>query len=231
MARKSFQKITFGILIVFTVLILGSFLIYKNTTMPKIPENFEIQQFETEKAELLIGVISDTHIPSRAKILPQEIQEIFNDVDLIIHAGDIENLETLRELEKMPTIHAQTPIFAVEGNTDSIGVKEKLPEGLLLKIYDWKIGIVHSPFPFWLGSHFNWIQEKVAKELVEKQNLDILIFGHTHVAFLKELSFEEKKIFLINSGSPTNPLFSKPSIGILKITKDSFKGEIINIER
>ncbi|MBZ9578486.1 metallophosphoesterase [Patescibacteria group bacterium] len=199
--------------------------------MPKIPENFEIQQFETEKGEFLIGIISDTHVPSRAKILPEEIKEIFKGVDLIIHAGDIEHLETLRELEKVPAVPTQVPIFAVEGNTDSIEVKEKLPEGLLLKIYGWKIGIVHSPFPFWLGSHFNWIQEKVAKELVKKQNLDILIFGHTHVALLKELNFEGKKILLINPGSPTVPLFSKASICLLKITKDSFKGEIVYLEK
>jgi len=231
MARKFFQKITFGILVVFTVLTLGSFLIYKNTTMPEIPENFEIQQFETEKGELLIGIISDTHIPGRAEALPGEIEEIFKGVDLIIHAGDIENSETLKELEKMPTVPTQAPIFAVEGNIDSIEAKEKLPEGLLLKIYDWKIGIVHSPFPFWLGSHFNWTQEKVAKELVKEQNLDILIFGHTHVAFLKELNFEGKKVLLINPGSPTVPLFSKASICLLKITKDSLKGEIIFLEK
>ncbi|MBZ9569632.1 metallophosphoesterase [Patescibacteria group bacterium] len=229
MARKFFQKIIFGILISLIVLAFGSFLIYKNTAMPKIPENFEIHQPPTNIIgggdELLIGVISDTHVPSRAEVLPREIEEIFKEVDLIIHAGDIENLETLGELEKISLV------FAVEGNMDFPETKEKLPEGLLLKIYDWKIGIVHSPFPFWLGSHFNWIQEKVAKELVKKQNLDILIFGHTHVAFLKELDFGEKKIFLINSGSPTVPFFSKASVCLLKITKDSFKGEIIFLEK
>lgn len=211
--------------------------------MPNIPEDFEIRQpfinnIGGEDNEVLIGIISDTHIPSRAKVLPKKIRDIFKGVDLIIHAGDIENFKTLRELEKI------APVFAVEGNTDFVEVKEKLPEGLLLKIYDWKIGIVHSPFPFWLGSHFNWIQEKVAKELVKKQNLDILIFGHTHRTLLKELNYkpvaslpvivsqlsEGKKILLINPGSPTVPLFSKASVCLLRITKDSFKGEIIAFE-
>lgn len=214
-------------------------MIYKNKTMPNIPEDFEIRQpfidnIGGEDNEVLIGIISDTHIPSRAKVLPKKIKEVFSThggsteggkgVDLIIHAGDIENFKTLRELEKI------APVFAIEGNTDFADVKEKLPEGLLLKIYDWKIGIVHSPFPFWLGSHFNWTQEKVAKELVKKQNLDILIFGHTHRNLLKELNFEGKKILLINPGSPTVPLFSKASVCLLKITKDSFKGEIIAFE-
>jgi len=205
--------------------IFGSFLIYKNTTMPKISRNFPQIQFETEKQELLVGVISDTHIPERTKILPEEIKEIFKDTDLIIHAGDIENLETLKELEKI------APVFAVEGNMDFREVREKLPEGILLKIYDFKIGIVHSPFSFWLGSHFNWTQEKIVQRLVKKENFDILIFGHTHRPYLGELNFEGKKILLINPGSSTAPRFSKPSVAILKITKDSFKGEIIYLKK
>ena len=37
----------------------------------------------------LIGLISDTHIPSRSKRLPDRVFEVFKDVDLIIHAGDL----------------------------------------------------------------------------------------------------------------------------------------------
>lgn len=198
--------------------------------MPKVPQNFPQIEFKTAKKEILIGVISDTHIPSIVKSLPKEIFEIFQGVNLIIHAGDIENLETLKELEKI------VPVFAVQGNVDQKETKEKLPEGLLVKIFDWKIGIIHSPFPFWLGSHFNLSQEKMAKKLAEIENFDILIFGHTHRPFLKELNFEEKdaerpkKILLINPGSPTYPFFSEPSVAILKITKDSFKGEIVNLK-
>ena len=32
---------------------------------------------------MLIGLISDTHIPDRAKILPQNVIDAFKDVDLI----------------------------------------------------------------------------------------------------------------------------------------------------
>ena len=37
---------------------------------------------------MLIGVISDTHIPERAKKIPDKVYELFEDVDLILHAGD-----------------------------------------------------------------------------------------------------------------------------------------------
>ena len=38
---------------------------------------------------MLIGLISDTHIPDRARIIPQNVIDAFEEVDLIIHAGDL----------------------------------------------------------------------------------------------------------------------------------------------
>jgi len=230
MSRKFFRKVVLGVFIIFGPLLLGTFLVSKQNKMPKIPQNFQTQNFKTEKKELLIGIISDTHIPSRAKALPEEIFEIFKNVDLIIHAGDIENLETLKELEKI------AEVIAVEGNMDQKETKEKLPEGISLKIYNFKIGIIHSPFSFWLGSHFNLVQEKMAKKLAQKENLDILIFGHTHQPFLKdaerpkEFDLEEKKVLLINPGSATVPFFTEPSVAILRINPKNFEAEILNLK-
>ena len=223
MSRKFFRRVILGILIIFVPLLLGTFLIYKQNKMPEIPENFNVQEFKTGKNEVLIGIISDTHIPSRAKNLPKEIFEVFKNVDLIIHAGDIENLETIKELEKI------AKVIAVEGNMDQKETKEKLPEGILLKIYSWKIGVIHSPFPFWSGSHLNFIQEKAAQKLVEKEKFNILIFGHTHRPFLKELNFEGKNVLLINSGSATVPFFTQPSVAILKMNPQNFEAKIINL--
>ena len=39
-----------------------------------------------------IGIISDTHIPTRQAKLPLEVLSAFNGVDLILHAGDFESL-------------------------------------------------------------------------------------------------------------------------------------------
>lgn len=223
MFGKFFQKKVLGISIII-LLIFGGFLIYKNNTMPQISENFKVQQFETEKDAIKIGVISDTHIPERARFLPGEIKEIFKEVDLIIHGGDIVNWETLKELEEI------APVFAVQGNMDFPEIREKLPAALMLKIFNFKIGIVHSPFPFWVGSHFNQSQEIIAERLVKKESLDILIFGHTHQPYLSKLDFEGKKILLLNPGSPTIPFFSESAVAILTITKESFEGEIIQLK-
>ena len=36
-----------------------------------------------------IGVVSDTHIPTRGKILPPALFRLLAGVDLILHAGDL----------------------------------------------------------------------------------------------------------------------------------------------
>ena len=38
---------------------------------------------------MLIGVLSDTHIPERAREIPEVVFEIFKDVDIILHGGDL----------------------------------------------------------------------------------------------------------------------------------------------
>ena len=61
---------------------------------------------------MLIGLISDTHIPDRAKVLPQKVIEAFNDVELILHAGDLTSPRVIEELEDI------APVMAVQGNMD-----------------------------------------------------------------------------------------------------------------
>jgi len=213
-----------GLLIILGPLFLGTFLVYKQNQMPEISGNFQVQEFKTRENEILIGIISDTHIPSRAESLPTEIFEIFKNVNLIIHSGDIDNLETIKKLESI------APVFAIKGNMDQKEIKEKLPESILLKIYSWKIGVIHSPFSFWLGSHSNFIQEKVAQKLAKKENLDILIFGHTHQPYLKEFNFQEKRFLLINPGSATTPFFTQPSVAVLKINPQNFEAQIVYLK-
>jgi putative phosphoesterase len=158
-----------------------------------------------------IGLISDTHIPSRANLLPKEIFTIFQNVDYIIHAGDIVELSVIDELEQV------APVLAVHGNMDQPEVKNALPTLNTLKILDKKIGVMHDPDILSGMNHM--------RELIKTNNLDVLIYGHTHNANIK---WEEKTLY-INPGSPTSPssLLNKPSVAILKITKDLITPEII----
>ncbi|RUM87908.1 MAG: YfcE family phosphodiesterase, partial [Thermodesulfatator sp.] len=53
------------------------------------------------------GIISDTH-----GTLPEKVLDIFQGVDLILHAGDIGSLHIIKELGSI------APVKAVHGNMD-----------------------------------------------------------------------------------------------------------------
>ncbi len=162
----------------------------------------------------LIGLISDTHIPARAKAIPNRVFEVFQDASLIIHAGDLTRLSVIEELEQM------APVVAVHGNMDTRDVKEKLPLINSVEVYDWKIGMTHS-----LSFFF---RTRRLKDVAEKQSCKIFVSGHTHQPSIK---YREGTL-LINPGSATNPIppfLTKPSVALLKITKSDIEPQIVQL--
>ncbi|EGL83809.1 hypothetical protein CathTA2_0625 [Caldalkalibacillus thermarum TA2.A1] len=59
-----------------------------------------------------IGVLSDTHVPKRAKALPAALLEGLKGLDFIIHAGDWQSLEVYDLLSRI------APVDGVAGNVD-----------------------------------------------------------------------------------------------------------------
>jgi len=162
----------------------------------------------------IIGLISDTHVPVRARRLPEEIFKIFENAEYIIHAGDFVELSVIDELEQI------APVLAVYGNMDGSEIRERMPKMNSLKLFNWKIGVVHDP-----GALFGVGK---MRDIARKNGFDVLVYGHTHNAHVK---WEGKTLF-VNPGSPTNPIppfIVKPSVGLLKITKEKINPEIIQI--
>ncbi len=160
-----------------------------------------------------IGVISDTHIPDRAGDIPVEILEEFKNVDMIIHAGDLVDLGVLDKLKSICS-----NVKAVWGNMDPEGVRRKLPEKEVLKVGNYKIGVMHGygmpdKLTDLLASHF------------KNDNVNLIIFGHSHS------SLNEKRggILFFNPGSPTDKIFSLyNSYGIIEIN-DKIEAKIIKL--
>jgi putative phosphoesterase len=162
----------------------------------------------------IVGLISDTHIPSKAKAIPPRVFEVFHEVMFILHAGDLTQLDVINDLERL------APVVASSGNMDEPSVKEKLPKMNTIDVGKWKIGVVHT-----LGA-FNNLQKmrKVAKQ----NNFQVLIFGHTHRPFIRR----EDNVLFMNPGSPTNPLppfVVKPTVGLLKISGEKIEPEIVQV--
>jgi putative phosphoesterase len=164
-----------------------------------------------QNAHKIVGVISDTHIPSRARSLPKQVLEIFEKADYIIHAGDIVELAVLDELEQL------APVVAVHGNMDGPNVSGALPKMSSLKVFGWKIGVMHDPSTAYGMNRM--------REIAKQNGFDVFVYVHTHVASIKW----EGKMLYVNPGSATDPPFLvKPSVALLRVSEVSLEPEIIH---
>lgn len=162
----------------------------------------------------IVGLISDTHIPVRAKSIPKEVFKVFEDVEFILHAGDLVSLSVIDELEQT------SPVLAVYGNMDELDVRNKLPRMDSFKLFNWKIGVTHDP-----GTLFGI---RKMREIARQNKFDVLVYGHTHRPSTK---WDENILFL-NPGSPTDPIptfIVRPSVALLRISKERIMPEIIQI--
>ena len=57
----------------------------------------EAYLYKEAGVKVKVGVLSDTHIPMKAKALSDEVIRAFQGIDHIIHAGDIGSQEVLDE--------------------------------------------------------------------------------------------------------------------------------------
>ncbi len=160
-----------------------------------------------------IGVISDTHIPDRAKEIPAKVLEVFKKVDMIIHVGDMVDISVLKKLKTVCS-----NVRAVAGNMDPSEIKDILPERDVFKVSGRTIAVVHG----W-GSPGRLLD--AVTEAFRDQKPDVVIFGHSHTPFNEV----RNGILFFNPGSPTDDFFAPyHSVGILEIDK-TVTGSIVKV--
>ncbi len=160
---------------------------------------------------MLIGLISDTHIPDRAKEIPENVYSAFKNVDLILHAGDLTSLKVIEELENI------APVIAIQGNMDRVnGIN--LPTAKVLEAEGLRIGIVH-------GEVYPRADTQQLLYLARELNVDILVSGHSH-----QPKIEQKEgILLLNPGSPVVPRLADRTVMLLEINNKEVDVEIVKI--
>lgn len=135
-----------------------------------------------------ITVISDTHMPNRARNLPTQVITSIEKSDALIHAGDFISMDLLYYFESL------SPYFeGVAGNNDGIEIISHLGKKKIIEINGYSIGLIHGD-----SIHSNALQR--AKQTFSKEKVDIVIFGHSHIPY-KEL---EDGVLYFNPGSPTD---------------------------
>ena len=155
--------------------------------------------------------MSDTHIPHRARVLPQKVLDAFSEVDLILHAGDLTTLKVLEELEQI------APVMAVQGNMDRANGID-LPKARVIEAEDLRIGLVH-------GEVYPRADTQQLLYLAKELNADILVSGHSH-----QPKIEQKEgILLLNPGSPVVPRLADRTVMLLEIKNKEVDVELIKI--
>ncbi len=132
-------------------------------------------------------LISDTHLPVRAKKLPAEVWAAVDDADVVIHAGDWVNVELLDEL----TDRAKR-LIGCWGNNDGPLLRARLPEAARVTLDGLSVAVVHET-----GA------AKGREERCERAypDVDLLVFGHSHIPWN---TTSPRGLRLLNPGSPTD---------------------------
>jgi len=142
-----------------------------------------------------LGVIADTH-----GLLRPEVFQVFEEVDHILHAGDVGKPEILIDLE------AIAPVTAVYGNVDPPEVRSRLPQVATAELDGFEIVVTHGdqfghPTPEKLHAAF--------------PRAEIIVYGHTHKALLELV---DKTVTVMNPGGAGQARFDlKPSVGIMEL--------------
>jgi uncharacterized protein len=132
-----------------------------------------------------VAVVSDTHLPRGARVLPAACVDRLVAADLIIHCGDLVSLAFLVELRRLGP-----PVEAVHGNVDEPALQRALPAERIVEAGGARIAVVHEPGP----------RQGRSERLVGRfPGCDAVAFGHTHLPVVERVG----QVWLLNPGSPT----------------------------
>ncbi|GIL36380.1 MULTISPECIES: metallophosphoesterase family protein [Phycicoccus] len=131
-------------------------------------------------------LMSDTHLPKRAKDLPAPLWDAVEAADLVVHAGDWVDEATLDALEAR-----SARLLACWGNNDGPGLRARLPEVARATIEGVRVAVVHET-----GQK----QRREERMRVTYPDVDLLVFGHSHIPW----DTAQDGLRLLNPGSPTD---------------------------
>lgn len=132
-------------------------------------------------------LVSDTHVPLRARRLPDELLSEMSRADVVVHAGDWVDVATLDLFER----HTRR-LIGVYGNNDGPELRARLPEVARVQLGGLRFGVVHET-----GA----ARGREARCAAVHPDLDVLVFGHSHIPWDTEAP---NGLRLLNPGSPTD---------------------------
>ena len=131
-------------------------------------------------------VMSDTHLPLRARDLPAQLWDEVDRADLVVHAGDWVDVATLDRLETR-----SRALLACWGNNDGPELRARLPEVARATVGGVRVAVVHET-----GAK----ERRGERMRAAYPDTDLLVFGHSHIPW----DTTHAGLRLLNPGSPTD---------------------------
>jgi len=132
-------------------------------------------------------ITADTHLPARARDLPEPLWQAIDAADLVIHAGDWVHVDLLDRL----TARARM-LLGVYGNNDGPPLRARLPEVAWLTVEGVRLAVVHET-----GAATG----REVRCAARFPGVDVLVFGHSHIPWD---TLAPGGMRLLNPGSPTD---------------------------
>jgi putative phosphoesterase len=132
-------------------------------------------------------LIADTHLPRRARDLPEQVWQEVERADLVVHAGDWTSVELLTELTER-----SRRLLACWGNNDGSALRAQLPEVAHDVVEGVRLSVVHET-----GSAAG----REVRADAAHPDVDVLVFGHSHIPWD---TMTPAGMRLLNPGSPTD---------------------------
>lgn len=132
-------------------------------------------------------LVSDTHLPKRAKELASELWAAIEAADIVIHAGDWVDEATLDQFEARAN-----RLIAVYGNNDGPELRARLPEIARADIEGIRLTVIHET-----GA----AQGREKRMDAQFADGEVLVFGHSHIPWD---TVTPHGMRLLNPGSPTD---------------------------
>lgn len=132
-------------------------------------------------------VLADTHLPKRARDLPDRVWQAVDTADVVFHAGDWVDVATLDRLEDRAA-----RLIGVFGNNDGAELRARLPEVARVTLDGVRIALIHETGE----AHGREVRADLAFP-----DTHVLLFGHSHIPWD---STTPTGLRLLNPGSPTD---------------------------
>jgi putative phosphoesterase len=140
----------------------------------------------TEPHGIRLLLLADTHVPMRAKDLPEQVWAEVDAADVVVHAGDWVDVALLDRLEQR-----SRRVLGCWGNNDGPALRARLPEVATAALEGVRVAVVHETGPR---------QRREERMRSTYPDTDLLVFGHSHIPWDTTWA----GLRLLNPGSPTD---------------------------